>query len=96
MFTNLSDIQKQNYYNLCGERYKNSEIKGVFFTSKPYNNQFYKFSSWSFEFFFHKAKGYLFCALSHSVTHKRFYAWDQKGKEVSPEIISKYFKSSAV
>lgn len=96
MYTNLTEIQQQNYYNLCGETYQTSETKGRFSTSKPYNNELYKFSPWGFEYVFDKENGYLLCELSHKIADKRIYGWNQKGEELPKEIISAYFKNNKV
>ncbi|WP_461634029.1 hypothetical protein [Labilibaculum euxinus] len=96
MYTNLSEIQKQYFYNLCGETHQSSETKGRFETSKPYNNEYYKFSPWGFEYFFDVEKGYLICILSHHMTDNRIYGWDHRGNEISDYIISEYFKGKKV
>ncbi|PKQ64235.1 hypothetical protein BZG02_05280 [Labilibaculum filiforme] len=87
----LSEIQKQNYFNLCGEPCLLTELNGRFFTSKPYNNEFYKFSPWQFTYLFDSEKGYLICELSHEIAKNRLYGWDHNGNELSGEILINYF-----
>ena len=92
MYTNLSEKQKQNYFNLCGEAYLSTELKGRFSISKPYNNELYKFSPWQFKYIFDLEKGYLICELYHEIANYRLYGWDHKGNKLSTEILIKYFK----
>ena len=93
MYTILSEKQKQNYFNLCGEAYLSTDLKGRFFTSKPYNNELYKFSPWQFRFIFDKDNGYLICELLHEVANYRLYGWDYNGNELSTEILVDYFNT---
>lgn len=94
MHTNLSEIQKQKYFSLCGESYQSKALKGRFSTSKPYNNEYYKFSPWHFRYVFDSETGYLICELFHEIANSRLYAWDHNGDELSSEILSEYFKNN--
>lgn len=94
MYTNLSEIQKQNYFNLCGEAYLSAELNGKFQTNKPYNNELYKFSPWQFRYIFDSEKGYLICELFHKIAKSRMYGWDHNGDELSTEILMSYFVSN--
>jgi hypothetical protein len=93
MYITLSEKQKQNYFNLCGEPYLSTELKGRLFTSKPYNNELYKFSPWQFRYIFDSENGYLICELSHEIANYGLYGWDYKGNELSTEILVNYFNA---
>lgn len=94
MYTHLSEIQKQNYFGLSGEAYLSTDLKGAFSTTKPYNNELYKFSPWQFRYVFITETGYLICELFHEIANSRLYGWDHNGNELSSKILMSFFNSN--
>ncbi len=93
MHKTLSNIQKQYYHKLSGEKYVGTEHFGTFETDSPFEDKQHKGSSWIFTFVFDPETGYLICELSHRMTNNRVYGWDYEGNELSNDITTKYFKS---
>jgi hypothetical protein len=92
MFETLSIVQKECFKKISGHEFK-GELSGFFQTKKPYDNDEYKGSPWTFRYKFIKETGYLICELAHRLTNNRIYGWSQEGNELSKEITNKYFRS---
>ena len=88
----LSKIQEEKFISIAGHAYEGKALKGTFKTLRPYNQEDYPYSPWIFSFVIEEDTGNLICELDHRMTNNRIYGWDTEGRELSTEILYRYFK----
>ena len=92
MYSTLSGIQRQKFFETSGKEYTEGKKQDSFPTNRAYNDKKWeKYSPWIYSYVIDTDTGFFICELDHRMTNNRIYGWDREGNELSPEITRKYF-----